>query len=160
MQGSIPEYDLFHIMVGADIKHVDAAFAVEQDIQAGCRGGQDEEQGCRSDKIPYPQTGFPGQEQIQGKKNHQKVPQIAVKSQKGELILHTALVGKDGDPSQKTKVHEEGGKHAGDVAGTGAGSAFAIGQSKQTPNGKQIEGHAAELERKIPPLIGMIVGYI
>ena len=105
-------------------------------------------------------------------KDHDEMPEIAVQSQDREAVMHAGLVGEGKDAGQQAEVRKEvceGPNHEDThlrfpgaavrncAADTFGGFGFlcspaaALSGQKKLPQGQQIERHAAELERKIPP---------
>lgn len=149
--GNCPKDNLFHRIVRTDIEHIDEAFRMEKKVQAGGSSGQQKKKNCRKKEVLWTTAVSLRKYQKESQKDQKEMPEVAVQGKKRQGIVHTAGICKGKEPSEKSEVCQKICQKQAD---------FLVFFRKQTIKGQQIHRHAAELEGKIPPVIGTAVADI
>ena len=141
------EYDLLHLIVRIDIEHVYFPKAVEGKVEHfRCRTA-DEIQPCAA--CEGAQGIFVSKEikinhaAEYSKQNQKNMPHIGMYGERGIRIMQPAGVREYGDPAQECVAHQKCQQGAADFRPAEPGI------DKQ-----DVHGYAAELKRKVPPVIG------
>jgi hypothetical protein len=149
-QGDFSEHFLPHGVIGADVKHVDISVRMKNDVKYSGNRAADEITAGAAGKFPQGAFGaasaFVKAYSCHGAYNDEKnMPQIGMGGQGGVGVMHAACVKKCEDSPHHPEGHEESQKYFLNV--------FRHKRQQKA----QIHRHAAELEGKVPPVVGMFI---